>query len=890
MDKMTAAERALIAEYLKEYENYRLKKTEKTQYLAANQFRAEKLYALCPEQPVYHLMCAAMCIYAGKADEGEKILKKYERNHVLQFKNQDFRAYFLYLAGLLTTDKLQRKNIVLQLQKLYQKNPAQPSLYWFLVKLDEGFAKNPEKKLAFLEKQWKLGCKQNLLYIEVINTLKESPALARNMDHFLMQNYLWAQRRRVLTKELAAQIAQNGMRLKSCDARFEYLLRETFRAFSTKELLAALCSLYIRAGRTDKAAAQYYEKGVEFELKLTNLYEYYMIAMAEQTTKLLPEQVLYHFLYHDTLSMTQKSYFYKNIVCYRETNPEIYEKYKERIEQYTIESLLARKISSEYAYLYGQVLHPQIFTKEMAEAMAELMFLRKLTCRDSRIREVEVSYEQLTLKKRVMLKKQQAYVPVYSPAAVITLIDDQGNQYRNTVSYQLEKLLDEKLYTEVCMEHLTAQPGFLLYLCGKDPESREINERTEKLYFQIPEVRGFADQYRNAMLLRLFEYAQAGERLSELPKEWFLTDNETFTREQRGKMTEFLVRRELYTDAFDRIVRYGTAFVSADTILTILSVLWESSEAETETYYRLCYGCFKSGRINFRTLKYLAESFLGTCSQMAEVWRQARAFGVNTYELEERILVQMMFTGTELADHFEIYLSYNQREPREYLKKAYLTYLAREAFVRDKQFDIRFYFLLEEELQHRSGYAEICILAYLKYLSGRQSLSVKQKKMAAAYLKGFFGRRCYLGFMQDFGKNVAEALILEDKVFAEYHAPVSSSVVLHYKAEKNEEKGSGYTSCRLYPVCGGVYSKAFSMFEGEKLTYFFTEIRENGTKNSTVPVTKTKEKSLSDSATRYGRINAMRLMADREASEELVAAAEQYGFLEMAAKELFPML
>ena len=77
--------------------------------------------------------------------------------------------------------------------------------------------------------------------------------------------------------------------------------------------------------------------------------------------------------------------------------------------------------------------------------------------------------------------------------------------------------------------------------------------------------------------------------------------------------------------------------------------------------------------MNYTILKYLSESFLGTCAQMMEVWKQAKAFGVETFELEERILMQMMFTGADLPGNFDIYLSYNQREPREYLKKSYLT-------------------------------------------------------------------------------------------------------------------------------------------------------------------------------------------------------------------------
>ena len=191
MNKESVLEKNLIIDYLKEFEYYCFKKTDLKTYAERNKKRAEQLWELCPDNQLYHLMQAAVLIRVGKNEDAEKILKKYERNPALQFRNAPFRACFLYLAGLLTEDKIQRKNIVIQMQKLYQKNPTLPSLYWYLTQLDEGFEKNPEKKLAFLEKQWRLGCKQNLLYIEVIKTLREHPQIAGNMDDFLMQCYIW---------------------------------------------------------------------------------------------------------------------------------------------------------------------------------------------------------------------------------------------------------------------------------------------------------------------------------------------------------------------------------------------------------------------------------------------------------------------------------------------------------------------------------------------------------------------------------------------------------------------------------------------------------------------------------------------------------------------------
>lgn len=889
MDNMSILEKGLIIDYLKEFEYFSFGKSDIKTYYDRNLRRAEKLWELCPENPLYHLMQAAVLIRAGKNDDGERILKKYERNPALQFRNADFRACFLYLAGLLTEDKIQRKNIVLQLQKLYQKNAAQPSLYWYLVQLDEGFEKKPEKKLAFLEKQWKLGCKQNLLYIEVIRTLKAYPEAAQNMDDFLMQCYIWAQRRNCITKEMAAQISKNAMKLKRCDKKYEYLLRECYRIFSTKELLAALCSLYIRDGRIDKTAAGYYSLGVEFELKLNNLYEYYMMATTEQKKKLLPEQVLLYFLYHDTLTSSQRVFLYKNIICYGDPKSEIYEKYIEKIEKYTVDSLLKRRISPEYAYLYEHVLYPHIFTKEMAEAMADLMFLRKVTCTDVRIREVQVSYEQLKETKKTLLKKQQAYVSIYSPAAVITLVDEVGNLYRNTVSYKLEKLLDEKKYLEVCKKYVKNHAGLLLHLCGKKADNIVITKDNVEFYMQVPETKGFCEDYCNAVIIKLLEYAAAHGKLQEMPEYWFLADGASMSREQRGKMIIFLAQRSQFQKAFAWLEAYGAVYVSANTILKVLTALSDGEETEKELYYRLCYGCFQNGQMNYTTLKYLSESFLGTCAQMAEVWKHSKAFGVDTFELEERILVQMMFTGTELESHFDVYLSYNQRKPNETIKKAYLTYMSREVFSKNKDLDNRFYFLLEEEIFSKQGYAEVCILAYLKYLSKKQTLSVKQKSICGSYIKEFTEKKCYYEFMQAFGNCVQEAIILEDKVFVEYFAPASSSVVLHYIIEKEDEKKIHYTACRLYPTYGGVFSKAFVMFEGERITYFITEKKEDGTEIVTPSVTKEKEPCANMSGTRYERINIMRRLDSMAQEQNLMEEMKQYRYLEMASETLFPM-
>jgi hypothetical protein len=177
----------------------------------------------------------------------------------------------------------------------------------------------------------------------------------------------------------------------------------------------------------------------------------------------------------------------------------------------------------------------------------------------------------------------------------------------------------------------------------------------------------------------------------------------------------------------------------------------------------------------------------------------------------------------------------------------------------------------------------------LKHLSKKQTLSARQKSACTNYLKEFFAKKCEYEFMQEFGNIIEEALVLEDKLFVEYYAPAGSEVILHYVLEKDGQEKYQYTSCRMYPSYGGIYSKSFSMYEGEKITYFITERKEDGSEITTPSVTKEKDVCILDSGTRYGRINSMRHLEALGKEEQLAEEQQQYRFLEMAANKLFSM-
>ena len=62
-------------------------------------------------------------------------------------------------------------------------------------------------------------------------------------------------------------------------------------------------------------------------------------------------------------------------------------------------------------------------------------------------------------------------------------------------------------------------------------------------------------------------------------------------------------------------------------------------------------------------------------------------------------------------------------------------------------------------------------------------------------------------------------------------------MILHYVLEYHGKRTFDYMTVQLFPVCGGIFVKSFPLFYGERLTWFFTEEKPDGTVVSTVSKT-----------------------------------------------------
>lgn len=668
-------------------------------------------------------------------------------------------------------------------------------------------------------------------------------------------------------------------------------LKNAYYKYGSREMLSSICSILIKSGRTDEESFFWYKRGVQMELKITNLYEYFIMAAPEVYDEPLPKNLLLYFQMENTLNSRQKAFVYANVIRFQSRESEMYREYERVIEPFMLEQLLGRKQNEDLAVIYERFLVESLLTIDFAEALADIMFLRRIRCKDRRIRQVQVLYEPLQRRITVPLSEGTALVPIFTPGATILLVDEQGNCYTSSVPYTMNKLLDEQRYVEKCRELLRYHQGLYLHLCDGASKYHVITRENVENYKRVLKINGFTARYKQDVRQEILQFYYANHELEELDREFFVTETTYMTPKDRAKFTEILILRGLYDEAWNMVKSHDYFMVRIKLLIKLAArQIREMDYEEDDFLLKLCLYIFQNHKYNESILEYLAGYYYGSCQVMEDIWRAGQEFELNVFDLEERILGQMLFTGQFRGAAFEIFQDYHSLGGEGLVSKAYLTYLAHEDFVLGRPVPSKVYEYIEQNIAWEENLADVCGLAYLKYLTKQTGLSEPQRIRAEQMTKAYIQRRMRFGFMKELMERLGKPYLLEDKFFVEHRTNPLHKVVIHYVIETPREKNCSYVAQRLYPVEPGIFVKEFTLFYGERLTWFITETDEDGVETSTPDhsYVENQEEELV-TGTKYASIYEMARALEERDMRQLEQGLEHYARKRFLVETLFTL-
>lgn len=841
-----------------------------------------------PDSAAYSLLNAWMLLREDKREEAGWILRKYEKSRLYQQKEMVIRGLFLYVNSLFRADPEVTAASVAQLQKMYQRSSGDGRITAFLLELDPQLRENTRTRYKVLERQFRIGSRNRLFYQEAWMLLREDLALMTRPNDFALQVFGWAASHGLLTVQAAQAVAGQTVWLRKWSPFIVRLLKTCYRVSPVKETAGALCSVYIRGHKVDVEAFGWYQKGVELDAKITNLYEYFIYALPEDYPKLLPRQVLLYFHYHNTLSNHQKTAFYCNLVRYGTPGDPVFEEHRRLLQDFLLKQLRQRKLNESLAWLYGRCLLVETLEGDLLEALADLLFLRKLTCKEQRILRVEVIYEQLEQKITVPLAGGCAYIPVYTPNAEIALIDEYGNRYKKTVGYELKRVMIEPGFMEICKAKLKDHLGIKLHLLdGKGNHC--IKEDNLELVWSLIEDERISESYRLKLKLELLEHEKNCKRLEKIDQRFRFSDLQLLrmSEKERALYIEILILLEQNREAFRLLEKTECQEVDASLELRLLQRLMEERRYTDEQLLPFVRQVFEKGVYTKNMVELLARECRGSTEELLSVWKAGERFEMSLPELEEHLVVQALFTEHCVREVFPVFLSMDERGADPVIRGAYLNYLSWTDFVKGDSVPEELFESLEYHLLWEDRLSEVAILSYLRQLSVLLLPTDAQKRLAGKLMKELTEKHRQFAFMQNLLLYMGEKGMPADQTVLEYRCDPRHKVVLHYVLEYHGKRTFDYVTECLYPICGGVFIRAFILFYGERLTWFFTETAEDGTTTSTECRTIENREEHIEGDGRYHRLCRMQKALDCRQERVLRRMMTEYEELSDLAEEKF---
>ena len=878
-----------VARLMREYIDFRLGKVTSGEWVETSSAGLSKL-TVKGERAVYvRLYEIQLLLAAGKEEEAARHMEEFES----EVRNPENTlsptacGYYLYLTSMLHPEKDYVDKVAHKVKKLAHKSPRNPVLAWILIYLREDLTFRDDRRWEFLEEQYHSGISSPLLYTEAVHLLSKQPSLLVKLSEYERRVLKFALSRGAVTPSVGERVQFLISREKDYDELLFDVMRTTYKQAPSKELLQSICTLLMRGNKTGPDVLSWYEEAVKADIRITRLYEFYMASVPSDYKDMLPKMVMMYFAYQNHLDYERMALLYANVSDYKALVPEVAVSYEATVTDFLKEQIKKGRINKNLIKLYKKYIKAEDIDASLASSFAPVLFAHEVKINRPDIRRVIVIHSKAVGEGKFPVHDGVAYPTIYSKEYCILLEDEKGNRYLYDSMVKPAPVLYTKEFRDAILPMVEGRVGILLNVCENEARDEEVSEKNSEIYETLLTSDSVTFTLKKEILYNLCKYYFENDMIRELDRLLYMAKPEVLPASDRAEMLHILVARGFYEMAFKWLAVFGMEHVEQKTCLRLLSRYLERTDyAEEANMKKLCSELYRNCRFDQVLLRYLVDYFNGTTAEMMELLHFCESFGVDSYRLVERVLIQMLFTGADGPERENMYQRFVKGGGGTAVRKAYLAESAYGYFVGD--YKVPESIFAEAEALYREGEElnRICLLAYVKHSS-----DFPKEKWNIPVLAAIVGREVknnvVFPFFLKFASVIPDVLPFTDRTFVEYRANAESRVIMHYAIERENSDNPEYRKEEMDNLYYGFFVKDFILFAGDKVSYYITE--ETGNKEQ-LTLSATLEKKESDPELipwRYEMLN--RAVEKREEGQDAVCGEElkDYARLDFITKQLF---
>jgi hypothetical protein len=431
-------------ELMQLYIDYRLKRIVTGVWAKSSVELLDHLAILEPEEPMHRLMKAQALLINRQKQEASWILTDYKRECL--DRTTPVWGYYLYLCTLMEREESYVDRLAEEIEQIFHHYPDDSMLFWILLFVKDEFYRNSSRRFKAIEQWIGRGCHSPYLYLEAYYLIWQDPYLLSGLNDFTLKILGWAAKQDAISKDIALQVRNLLPEQREYQKKWYPVLEKCYEADPSEEMVAAICTYLIRGQQFAPRYHIWYERGIDSEIRITNLYEAFLISMDQNEVTAIPKMIQLYFQYNSGLSYRHMAVLYVNIIAAKEKQPDVYHKYRRNMEQFALAQMEAGHMDDNLAILYQEILPVSILNEELAHKAAEVLFVHKLCCENHGIAKAYILHWQLKAPQVVTLTNGCGYFKAYSKDYTVILCDTGGNCY--TDDYQDEALLQPENYLE----------------------------------------------------------------------------------------------------------------------------------------------------------------------------------------------------------------------------------------------------------------------------------------------------------------------------------------------------------------------------------------------------------------------------------------------------------
>lgn len=849
------------------------------------------------EQSHLKLFRAEVCLGEGKISRAALLLDEC-RDEILNERQEkkEIYCYYQFLRLKVQPDEYQKESLIRLMKKYLEEDRRLFWLFLLLIKLDGRMFENPPALLSMLKRQFDMGVRSPFFYVWGCRVLNETSDILRAIGPMEVQILYHCAGKGLVDRKLAMAVSRLTITAKHWNRLHYRMLVRLYKEYPEKEVLEAVCALLIKGECRMAEAFAWYEKGIKAGISLTRLYEYYLYALPKDYCYLLPKEVLLYFSYGgNELDFYSRTVLYKNVLIYLEPSDPLYQAYERIIEKFATEQLFESRIDNQLAAIYERMIFKDVIDLPMAMVLPSILRSYRVECSNKKMKYVIVCYEEMTEEDAFLLDNGVAYVPLFSEHSILLFQDAFGNRYAG-IPYKKDPVMDRPELEERCFELYPEHSMLRLRACEKvlaqgvaDTQEVKILEGT----LEDPELRLL---YQRLLLSRVIEFyrkqtsdkEEGGEGAVYLLK----LDKKVLSKSERIGVCDTLIHNNYMEEAFGMIREFGSEGIETKRLYELCTkMILQNLFDEDPLLLQLAYQVFKEGESDSVILDYLCEHFNGLTDQMYHVLMQGVSQHAETYDLEERLTAQMMFSGcsSRLDKVFNLYRS--RKETSDNIVKAYFTIKCTGYFMEDKEPEEKVFAYLEglvKAASQKGRLPAIYLMAVTKYYAKLPSLDEEQQKLCRNTVAFLLEEGFVFPYFKVLARYAPMPEDIMDKAMIQYCGDRDSKIELQIRILPDEEEFHSEDISRMYQ---GVFVKQKILFEGEIMEYRVRELTEDKwVLKKEGSVSCEAGESLKDSDSRYACLNEMSLSLSLKDESGLKKRMQEYLKKNAAAEELFPLM